>query len=222
MTPNGSGLLPRWIRHTSLATCVVFVYVNVVYGAVEPSKDFWKARKEAAARMNSPSPRSGEGRGEVLLAQLPALDLHALPQAPSVRNLPLPSTSLKPSIQLPDRILPKWINSVSASQVTLKDLYLPPSWKPGDFMVLHIQDAHGNAQAQENIAKTLDSLTKQEKGLLLGIEGARGAFDFHPYRSFPDPEVTKEIADYFIKEGFITGPEYVGMTSQNLPHFSRV
>ena len=74
-------------------------------------------------------------------------------------------------------------------------------------MVLHIQDAHGNAAAQENIAKALDTLSKEEKGFLLGIEGARGAFDFHPYRSFPDPEVTQEIADYFIKEGFITGPE---------------
>ena len=52
MEERGPGLLPAWIRHTSLATCVVFVYVNVVHAAVEPAMGFWKERKEAVRRLS--------------------------------------------------------------------------------------------------------------------------------------------------------------------------
>ena len=91
-------------------------------------------------------------------------------------------------------------------------------------MVIHIQDAHDNLEAQRNIARILQSLSKSDSKLptsriLIGIEGSKGAFNFAPYRSFEDKEVTQQIADYFLKEGFITGSEYIGITAQELPNF---
>ena len=70
-------------------------------------------------------------------------------------------------------------------------------------------------EAQRNIARELESLavprnpTPETRPLLVGIEGAQGPLNFAPYRSFPDTEITNQIADYFLKEGFITGPEHV-------------
>ena len=158
-----------WIRCTSIGMCVLFSYVNVAYGAFEPAKNFWEQRKEAAQKLRQGITDS-EGRSTArvplpngnatLLAQLPGIDLNLLPNtAPTLQSLPFsPQTDLA-SPSLPalcaGRPLPRWLESIPATYVSIKDLYLPPSWKPGDFMVVHVQDAHGNVEAQKNIAKAI-------------------------------------------------------------------
>src|SRR5437016_2084581 len=47
-----------FMRHTALAMAVVFTYVNVIYGAIQPAKNLWQERRDAAQK--------------TLLAQLPA------------------------------------------------------------------------------------------------------------------------------------------------------
>ena len=37
--------MPLWIRSTSVGMLVVFVYVNVLYGAIKPANNFWEQRK---------------------------------------------------------------------------------------------------------------------------------------------------------------------------------
>ena len=78
-------------------------------------------------------------------------------------------------------------------------------------MVIHIQDAHENYEAQKNIARTIESLAKSygpaglplnqdresaqpSPQMVVGLEGAKGPFDFAPYRSFPDMRLNGEIA----------------------------
>ena len=205
----------------------------MAYSAIEPAKGFWEERKAARERLASdsssvkvPLPASG---GVTLLAQLPALELNLLPGSGQHPVLSVPfQTPLKPASPRPaflaGRPAPRWLEALPASYVSVKDLYLPENYKPGDPMVIHIQDAHGNVEAQRNIARAIQSLTKPDPKLpavpiLIGIEGAKGPFNFAPYRSFPDKENTQQIADYFLKEGFITGPEHVGMTSAETPLF---
>ena len=147
--------------------CLVFSYVNVVYGAIEPAKGFWKQRREAAERLRS----GGSGSAKVplpegnatLLAQLPGIDLNLLPNtAPTLQPIPFRSQTDLADPRIPalslGRPLPHWLESIPAAYVSVKDLYLPPSWKPGDFMVVHVQDAHGNVEAQRNIARALEAL----------------------------------------------------------------
>lgn len=255
-------------RCISLGMSAIFLYVHVVYGAIEPAKNLWEERREAFQNLRvkgghraknlsnkiSPAKVPMPEKENTLLAQLPSINLSVLSNSiPKTQNLGRSSKRLtlslsqyggKNSEKLPNRSpnqpLPKWLKSIPMSYVNLKEMYLPPSWKPSDLMVIHIQDAHDNHEAQLNIARVIESLSRSEvyrsadglkrlskssthdsdlpairkdkQRIIVGVEGARGAFNFLPYRSFPDKEITREIARYFLKESFISGPEYVGMT----------
>lgn len=256
---------------------LVFFYVNAGSAAAEGVRGLWAERKAAAEKLrdssdsgrpdndNAPSRVAAPGSDNVLLAQLPSIDLNVLSNAiPKVQSQSQNLGALElgpgekrgarppdvPAAPLAAR-LPKAVKSVPMSFASLRDIYLPPNWKPGDLIVVNVQDAHGNAEAQRNIARIIESFVQEKIGtapyfsgqaeanlgantatnpgakklgavpnLIVGIEGARGAFNFHPYRSFPDAAITKEIAQYLLKESFITGPEYVGMTLGLVPEQS--
>src|SRR3989338_7241136 len=106
-----------------------------------------------------------------------------------------------------------WIQSLPSECADIKEVYFPAEWKSGDLIVMHIQDAHENFQAQANIAKILESLTKKgQDKIVVGLEGAQGKLNFTPYRSFPDKGIIKDVADYFLKNSMISGAEYAGLT----------
>ncbi len=235
----------------------VFFYVNAGHAAVESAGGLWAERKAAANKLrgsrdsgaerdSSPSRVAAPGNDNILLAQLPSIDLNVLSNAIPKSQMPAQglgayefgaavrqkspadsaaSGSSASASALTDR-LPRSVKSVPMSFANLKDIYIPRGWKPGDLMVINVQDAHGNAEAQANIARIIESFAKRTEPsvsggksedrpyspLIVGVEGARGAFNFHPYRSFPDPAITKEVAKYLLKDSFITGAEYAGMT----------
>gem|GEM_PF-2785642 len=80
-------------------------------------------------------------------------------------------------------------------------------------LVVHIQDAHCNYEAQSNIIKVLECLIKNDGLSLISVEGADGFIDTSWFKAFPDAEIRKEVADYFMKKGEITGPEFLTITS---------
>ena len=80
-------------------------------------------------------------------------------------------------------------------------------------LVIHIQDAHCNYEAQSNIIKILECLIKNDGLGLISVEGADGFIDTSWFKAFPDAEIRKEVADYFMKKGEITGPEFLSITS---------
>ncbi|MDO8535786.1 MAG: hypothetical protein Q7S30_02080, partial [Candidatus Omnitrophota bacterium] len=80
-------------------------------------------------------------------------------------------------------------------------------------LVIHIQDAHCNYEAQSNIAKILESLIKNDGLSLVSVEGADGFIDTSWFKAFPDADIRKEVADYFMKKGEITGPELLSITT---------
>ena len=43
-----------------------------------------------------------------------------------------------------------------------------------DLLIVHIQDAHVNEEAQMNISRIIEYLSKQSKTRLVGVEGASG------------------------------------------------
>ncbi|MDD5634528.1 MAG: hypothetical protein PHW46_04545, partial [Candidatus Omnitrophica bacterium] len=79
--------------------------------------------------------------------------------------------------------------------------------------IIHIQDAHCNYEAQSNINKILDQLTKECAVKMISVEGAEGIVDTTWFRAFPDAEIRKEVADYFMKKGEITGAEFFSINS---------
>ncbi|MDP2912610.1 MAG: hypothetical protein Q8N91_01200 [Candidatus Omnitrophota bacterium] len=80
-------------------------------------------------------------------------------------------------------------------------------------LVIHIQDAHCNYEAQANIVKILENLVKNYNITLVSVEGADGVIDTSWFKAFPDEEIRKEVATYFMKKGEITGPEFLSITS---------
>lgn len=80
-------------------------------------------------------------------------------------------------------------------------------------LIIHIQDAHCNYEAQTNIAKILENMVKNYNVSLVSVEGADGVIDTTWFKAFPDDEVRKEVADYFMRKGEITGPEFLSITT---------
>jgi len=80
-------------------------------------------------------------------------------------------------------------------------------------VIIHIQDAHCNFEAQSNINKILDQLTKENGIDMISVEGAEGLVDTAWFRAFPDAEIRKEVATYFMKKGEITGAEFFSINS---------
>lgn len=71
-----------------------------------------------------------------------------------------------------------------------------------------IQDAHCNYQAQLAIADAVRWLVRDHGLRLVAVEGSVGLIDTSPFASFSDKEIKKDVADYFMKQGKITGPEF--------------
>ncbi|MDP3981931.1 MAG: hypothetical protein Q8Q33_11010, partial [Chlamydiota bacterium] len=83
-----------------------------------------------------------------------------------------------------------------------------------DKIVVHIQDAHCNYEAQTNSAKIIHDMLKKDKGHdfnLIALEGADGLVDTSFLTAFPDEKVRQQVARYLLKRGKITGPEYLSI-----------
>lgn len=82
-------------------------------------------------------------------------------------------------------------------------------------LVINIQDAHCNFEAQMNIAQILDTLVKDNGLTFIALEGSTGEIDPSLFTTFPDEEIRKEVATYFMKKGKINGAEYLAITSKD-------
>ena len=79
--------------------------------------------------------------------------------------------------------------------------------------IVHIQDAHCNFEAQSNISRILEQLAKDSGIDMISVEGAEGNVDTAWFRAFPDAEIRREVATYFMKKGEITGAEFFSINS---------
>lgn len=80
-------------------------------------------------------------------------------------------------------------------------------------VVFHIQDVHGNEEAQRSISKTIKDLVASEKIDLIALEGAFGSIDASAFQSFPGREITNRVADALLKENVITGSIHAAFTN---------
>lgn len=83
------------------------------------------------------------------------------------------------------------------------------SWR-----VIHIQDIHRHAEAQNAIARMLRTLVEREKATFIALEGAFGPIDIGHYRSFPVQDPVRHAADYLFSEQAISGPVHAALTNE--------
>jgi hypothetical protein len=100
-------------------------------------------------------------------------------------------------------------------------------------LIVHIQDAHGMEEAQKNIAKTIEAVVRgwplavgnqqpranNQQQVLVGLEGASGELDTALFREAAEPETVRRVADKFLKDGHIGGPEFAALTLPAPPRF---
>jgi len=93
---------------------------------------------------------------------------------------------------------------------TVKEKFTGPS----DKVIVHVQDSHCNFESQVNFASILKNLKtgKFKDDLnLIAVEGATGEIDLSPFAVVQDDGVKDKIAQYFMKEGMLTGSEYYAL-----------
>lgn len=83
-----------------------------------------------------------------------------------------------------------------------------------DQTIVLIQDLHVQEEAQRNIANILDFLAQKHSLDLVGIEGASGELNTQLFSVFSDTDAKKDVADYYLKEGRLSGSEYSAIVSQ--------
>ncbi len=79
-------------------------------------------------------------------------------------------------------------------------------------MVIHIQDAHVNEEAQRRIADIIDYFVKQHGARLVNVEGSAGELAHTLLSAYPDDKARELVGDYFLRESLFTGPEYLAVT----------
>ncbi len=83
-----------------------------------------------------------------------------------------------------------------------------------DRLIIHIQDAHVNEDAQRNIASILDYFAKNYGLKLITLEGAEGRLYPEAFSFFPDQRARRQVADYFLREGRLSGPMYLAVVDR--------
>ncbi|MBK8575783.1 MAG: mannose-6-phosphate isomerase, class I [Elusimicrobia bacterium] len=196
-----------------------FMYTTLASPLVEAG--FWQDRQKAAQSRNSS--RTGTqyamlpaGAG-ALTEALPFLDgknqggvgLESL----SGPSLPSAHSSLSPEQQ---KSLPAWLNHISSAHGTISQAYFAPNAENRP-LIVHIQDVHEQREAQMNISGLINEIVGSGAVSLVGLEGATGAFDLTPYRTFPNKAVIGDVADFLVQEHMIGGGEHAGWTAEKDP-----
>jgi hypothetical protein len=104
--------------------------------------------------------------------------------------------------------------SIPANLATVDDIYEAPL-QANPKLVLHIQNAHANYDAQQKIKQLLVYLNKTYSIKNIFVEGATRPLDPGYLKFFPDRERNMKFADALAKEGELTGAELYLMDDDN-------
>ncbi len=109
----------------------------------------------------------------------------------------------------------KFVNNINVPDEIgiLKETFIPEGTEIIKELIIYIQDAHCHYEAQMNIAKIVRLMIENYGVKLANVEGTAGLIDTKPFSAFNDRKVKMDFAEYFMKQGKITGPEYLSITS---------
>jgi len=80
-------------------------------------------------------------------------------------------------------------------------------------LIINIQDAHCDFEAQQNISKILDRLAANYALKLIALEAASGEVSNPILSNFPDKKIRENVSLFMVKEGKLTGAEHLVATS---------
>ncbi len=80
-------------------------------------------------------------------------------------------------------------------------------------LIIHIQDAHANYEAQKNLAGMLEHLVAIHGLALILVEGGSRNDSLSYMRAYAPLEKRKQVAEEFLKSGKISGENYLDLTT---------
>lgn len=199
---KGRGLV--WKKGVSFLTCALLGTQCLL--AYQSETNFWAERHRSSKLQRTSIHPSRDN--SLLLSSLPS----AVPVGLTT-SARIPSEFQPDSVSLPAAPL-SGHSSITRRVLrygTLLDAYV--SKTPDAPLIIHIQDAHGIEEAQRNMAAMIQDLSEKQGVSLVGLEAAQGAFELAPFRNWPDASVRRDVAESFLKEDRIGGPEFAGITA---------
>ena len=82
-------------------------------------------------------------------------------------------------------------------------------------LVIHIQEAHANYEAQKNLVTILEQLIRQRGLKLILVEGGSGNVGLSHLRRLGDAAKRTAVADKYLKLGLISAEEYLDIASDD-------
>lgn len=196
-----------FMRSLTCGLAVVLFYSNVLVPPLAQAS-FWAERRRVVEAHHVRSSQPAHPAAP-LLAELPPL----CPPLSTLSTDPRNPYQGKGEGASP---LAAWVQQVAAPYGIVREAWLPSN-RPRR-LILHIQDAHEYQEVQQHIAGLIEAFSSH--GLrVVGLEAAKGVVNFAPYRGFPDPQVTQDLAAQFLQWQWLSGPEYAGLTMRHPPLF---
>lgn len=212
-------LSSRSVSVRALASGLAAVYFFTNVAAVHAGeRGFWNDRRRVAdVRRQSSAENAAAARQATLYAALPAS------AAPRPDLTPLWDAATKPAPVTLKSVGQSSMKSAADPRFTALARAVAPfghirrieaAKTPGAPLVVHIQDVHGNPEAQKNMADMVMAVSQEPWISLVGLEGATGPLSADGFRPYPDQDIVKRAAGYFLEKDFIGGPEYAGLASE--------
>ncbi|MBI3318327.1 MAG: hypothetical protein HYZ90_04155 [Candidatus Omnitrophica bacterium] len=109
---------------------------------------------------------------------------------------------------------------VEQTPLTLESLRIPTqhgsikqSYASREPLIIHIQDAHANYEAQKHLSGILEHLIRAHGLALVLVEGGSRNDSLSYMRSYAPLEKRKQVAEEFLKSGKISGENYLDLTT---------
>ncbi len=80
-------------------------------------------------------------------------------------------------------------------------------------LIVHIQEAHTNYEGQQHLISILEQLIKEYGLKLILVEGGHGDVGLSYLRGYGSPENRRAVAQKYLRNGVITGEEYLDIVS---------
>jgi hypothetical protein len=89
------------------------------------------------------------------------------------------------------------------------------TFRGNDQLIIHIQDLHCNYEVQSNIRNLIQHLAQAGQVPMVAVEGASLPVNTTPIRSFPLAASREDVADYFVRQGKLSGAEWYAALAEH-------
>ncbi len=121
-----------------------------------------------------------------------------------------PSFDEGPAVQPPAEPIPL---TLSTLRIPVQHGSIKETHQAQEPLIIHIQDAHANYEAQKHLSKILEHLIVTHSLSLVLVEGGSRNDSLSYMRAYAPLEKRKTVAEEFLKSGKISGENYLDLTT---------